>query len=327
MADEGWTGLDRWITSGENSHINEQEVKLTDKGKCSAYGEAVVGSGRAEWDLQIDFESFGGISIGIYRQDLKHRDNINMLPTDQTFTYTPDGYGYANKTGAFTANKERKKYGIRYRHGDKITVRLDLQSRDLTFLINDESQGIAMENLPKGAYRLACCMQFKEQKVSILRFWNSLGKNNTVPNTESTQTRTADADKIGKEHTKDPNDDDYDNDDGTNGSSKKEKLKKQKELYADYKEPEIDPDADWFGNYDDGTGNNKQNDDNNNDEEEEESSSAYQPEESDDEDNAPKPQSEEDKMDIDDDTAQKLYIKKNHIKIHFVIFFLKGDMI
>eukprot|EP01084_Bolivina_argentea_P110594 197427_1 len=296
--EEGWTGLDRWITSGDNSHINEQEVKLTNKGKCSAFGEAVVGAGRAEWDLQIDFESFGGISIGVYRQDLKNRDNINSLECDTTFTYTPNGYGYANKTGAFTANKERKKYGIRYRHGDKITVRLDLMSRDLTFLINDESQGLAMDNLPKGAYRLAACMQFKEQKVSILRFWNSLGKDNSVPQVESTITRTANKDKIGKKHTK-LNEDDDDGDDGDNNND--DEIKKKKKLYADYKEPEIDPDADWFGNYkDDGT----KNDDDDDDDDEEESSEPYQPADSDDDD-APKAQSEEDNVDIDDAESQK----------------------
>lgn len=90
MADIGWTGLDRWITSGDNSAISEQVVRLTNKSKCSAFGEEVVASGRAEWDLTIEMESFGGISIGIFRQDLKHRDNINALPTDEFFTYTPE---------------------------------------------------------------------------------------------------------------------------------------------------------------------------------------------------------------------------------------------
>ena len=86
----GQSGLDRWITSGEKSAISEQIVRLTDKAKNSAFGEAVVASGRAEWDLMIEMESFGGISIGIFRQDLKHRDNINSLPTDEFFTYSPE---------------------------------------------------------------------------------------------------------------------------------------------------------------------------------------------------------------------------------------------
>ena len=247
MAEKGWTGVDRWITSNDNSVVSEQTVRLTSKGKCSAFGEAVIGSGRAEWDLTIEFESFGGISIGIYRQDLRDRDNINALPTEETFTYTPNGYGYANKTGAFTFNKERKKYGIRYRHGDKITVRLDLQSRTLTFLINDESQGLAYEGLPKGAYRLACCMQFKEQKVSISRFYTSIGKDATIPNLESTKTFTDAKDKIGKKH-EDENSQYYE------APKQTEKEKKKQKLYADYKEPQIDPDAEMFGDdYDDGS--------------------------------------------------------------------------
>mmetsp|Transcript_38505 Transcript_38505/g.34062 ORF Transcript_38505/g.34062 Transcript_38505/m.34062 type:complete len:849 (+) Transcript_38505:175-2721(+) len=253
-SDKGWTGVDRWITSNDNSVISEQAVRLTQKGKCSAFGEAVVGSGRAEWDLTIEFESFGGISIGLYRQDLRDRDNINALPTEETFTYTPNGFGYANKTGAFTHNKERKKYGIRYRHGDKITIRLDLQSRTLHFLINDENQGLAYEGLPKGAYRLACCMQFQEQKVSITRFYTSIGKDATIPNLESTKTFTAKSDKKGKAHVEDvhdPNSSSYTAPVKSKVDQKKESAAVQ--TYADYKEPEIDPDADMFGDdYDDG---------------------------------------------------------------------------
>lgn len=251
-SDKGWTGVDRWITSNDNSVIAEQAVRLTSKGKCSAFGEAVVGSGRAEWDLTIEFESFGGISIGIYRQDLRDRDNINSLPTEETFTYTPHGFGYANKTGAFTHNKERKKYGQRYRHGDKITIRLDLQSRTLHFLINDEDQGLAYEGLPKGAYRLACCMQFQEQKVSITRFYSSIGKDATIPNLESTKTFTAKSDKMGKSHVEDV-DDPSSGPAPVKSQAQKDKEAKAAKTYADYKEPEIDPDAPMFGDdYDDG---------------------------------------------------------------------------
>merc|ERR1719474_1256773 len=241
----GWTGIDRWITSGDNSAISEQIVRLTNKAKNSAFGEAVVASGRAEWDLTIEMESFGGISIGIFRQDLKDRDNINALPTDEFFINSPDGYGYANKSGKFATNNERTPYGTRYRHGDKITVRLDLTSRTLHYLVNDEDQGCAVENLPKGAYRLACCMQFKEQRVVIKRHWTSLGKEGTVPKVESTKTLTAEQDKIGKEHEVDPAADPHDPPpDGMNG---KDTQQRERELFTEYKEPMIDPDAPLFG--------------------------------------------------------------------------------
>jgi len=245
----GWTGLDRWTASNDNSAIAEQAVRVTQKGKCSAFGEAVVGAGRAEWDLTIEFESFGGISIGIFRQNVKDRDNLNALPTDETFTYTPDGYGYANKTGAFTTNRERKKYGQRYRHGDKITVRLDLTARTLHFLINDVDQGIAYDGLPKGAYRLAACMQFKEQKVVISRFWTSLGKDATIPKIEATKTVTATADKVGKEHGGVDEEADKEKSEEAEMSAAEvaQKNEKAKELFAEYKAPEIDPDAPTFG--------------------------------------------------------------------------------
>lgn len=242
MADSGWTGIDRWCASGDHTSISEQTVKVTKKDKCSAFGEAVVGSGRAEWDLTIDFESYGGIAIGVYRQELRDRDNINALPTEETFTYTPDGYGYANKTGAFTANKERQKYGIRYRNGDKVTVRLDLQSRTLTFLVNDATQGVAYEGLPKGAYRLACSLQFNQQTVIIQRFWTSLGKDATIPNLESTQTTTDVKDKVGKEHAT------VESPDYVPPVAPVSKKAAAATIEPEYKAPEIDPDAPMFGN-------------------------------------------------------------------------------
>lgn len=114
-------------------------------------------------------------------------------------------------------------------------------SRTLHFLINDEDQGCAVDNLPKGAFRLACCMQFKEQRVVISRFWTSLGRDGTVPKTQSTMTLTADKDKIGKEHEKE--DDDLNGGDTVNVEAPQQ----TKEMYADYKEPVIDPDAPLFG--------------------------------------------------------------------------------
>ena len=124
-----------------------------------------------------------------------------------------------------------------------MTVRLDLMSRTLHFLVNDEDQGCAVDNLPKGAFRLASCMQFKEQRVVISRFWTSLGRDGTVPNTESTQTQTAEEDKVGKEHEKEEDDDEMMNGNGTDLNAQQ----RAKELYADYQEPVIDPDAPLFG--------------------------------------------------------------------------------
>ncbi len=161
---------------------------------------------------------------------------------------TLSGYGYANKTGHFTTGKERAKYGVRYRSRDVITVRLDLTSRTLHFLLNDEDQGCAAANIPKGAYRLSCCMQFKEQRVVITRFWSSLGILGSVPMTESTKTDTVDADKMGKEHeTADWDHDDIDGAAVVAVDAVAAAKERAKELYADYKEPVIDPDAPLFG--------------------------------------------------------------------------------
>ena len=58
---------DLWEIGSRDISINEQQITSSQKGKISAFGHNVVSSGRAEWDLQIDFESFGGITIGIYK--------------------------------------------------------------------------------------------------------------------------------------------------------------------------------------------------------------------------------------------------------------------
>ena len=181
----GWTGLDTWIMSSDNIICTNQEITVKDKLKCCAYGETTVGAGRAEWDLRIDFESFGGICIGLWCHNLKNKNNLQELPLDEHFAYEPNGYGYTNKTGTLTHDGERKRYGLRYKHGDILTMRLDLMSRELSYKINGKDQGIAYDNLPKGAYRLSIKLQFAEQKVSILRFWTSLGKGKTIPDIPS----------------------------------------------------------------------------------------------------------------------------------------------
>ena len=58
---------DLWTIGSDDISINEQQITSTKKGKISAFGQNVISSGRAEWDLQIDFESFGGITIGIFK--------------------------------------------------------------------------------------------------------------------------------------------------------------------------------------------------------------------------------------------------------------------
>lgn len=77
---------DTWAIGSGDISINESSITSQKKGKISAFGENVISSGRAEWDLQIDFESFGGITIGIYKHSkltskngLIHWKNINCI--------------------------------------------------------------------------------------------------------------------------------------------------------------------------------------------------------------------------------------------------------
>jgi len=173
-SNEGFTGIDKWIKASEHMVINGQEITCKDGDKCSAYGENFVASGRAIWDVRIDFESFGGICVGIYRLDLKNKNNLELLPINDNFAKETDGYGYINKNGMKVNGNQSEKYGDRWRHGDILSIQIDLLSQTLEYFINGKSQGNAYSKLPRGAYRLALKLQFKDQKVSILKFWTSV---------------------------------------------------------------------------------------------------------------------------------------------------------
>lgn len=104
--------------------------------------------------------------------------DLKELPVNDNFAKKENGWGYTNKTGAVIHNNERKKYGNRFRAKEKLTMSVDLLAGSLSYAINGVSQGTAYE-IPRGAYRLACCLPFKEQQVTVTRFWTSLPRNNS----------------------------------------------------------------------------------------------------------------------------------------------------
>ncbi|ETO34007.1 hypothetical protein RFI_03087 [Reticulomyxa filosa] len=150
----------------------EQTATAAQKKTCNIYGEAVVAAGRAEWDIKLDFEGYGGVTVGLWRHNL----HLAELPLEnEQFVNFENGYGFTNKTGEFIQNKERKTYSATpWKRGSVLTLHLDLTSRTLSYSIDGKSIGLAKDCLPRGAYRLAAKMQFKEQRVTIERFWTSL---------------------------------------------------------------------------------------------------------------------------------------------------------
>ncbi|ETO34581.1 hypothetical protein RFI_02509 [Reticulomyxa filosa] len=176
MSKEGVTRLDRWACGSSDVTLEGQEATATQKKLSNIYGEAIVAAGRAEWDIKLEFEGYGGIVVGLWRHNLADKNNLEQLPLDnEQFVNFENGYGFSNKTGEFIENKERKNYSqTPWKRGSVLTLHLDMTSQTLTYSVDGKQLGPAKDGLPRGAYRLAAKLQFQEQKLNILRFWTSL---------------------------------------------------------------------------------------------------------------------------------------------------------
>ena len=82
--------------------------------------------------------------------------DLDELPVKDSFVNFETGYGIVNKTGWKTHNSEKQEYNAKFKHGDIVTVELDLLAQALTFYVNGKSRGLAYDQIPRGAYRLAC---------------------------------------------------------------------------------------------------------------------------------------------------------------------------
>ena len=60
-----------------------------------------------------------------------------------------------------------KKYGNKFKAGDKVSILLDTKAKTLSFTLNGEDQGVAVKNLPSGEYRLAAAFFEKSQKIIL----------------------------------------------------------------------------------------------------------------------------------------------------------------
>ena len=65
---------------------------------------------------------------------------------------------------------KRYLYGSSFKAGDKILVRLDMQSKTLSFSLNGQDQGVAFKDLAvHGQYRLAVALNVKQQTIQLTK--------------------------------------------------------------------------------------------------------------------------------------------------------------
>ena len=88
-------------------------------------------SGKFYWEVAIDRENGGVIGIGAGSA----MDGTALTDLSKIYGYSPNGQKYENGTGS--------SYGATYTTGDVIGVKFDAGTRQLEFLKNNSSQGVA----------------------------------------------------------------------------------------------------------------------------------------------------------------------------------------
>ncbi len=83
-------------------------------------------------------------------------------------------YMYANLGSIYDANKAHwTMYGQRFRENDTVSIILDLQKQQITYLVNEEDQGIAYKNIIKNddiKYQLLVVLRNHNDCVEITNF-------------------------------------------------------------------------------------------------------------------------------------------------------------
>eukprot|EP01084_Bolivina_argentea_P059028 107747_1 len=92
------------------------------------------------------------------------------------FTRKTGGYAYYNNTGEKYCGAAHggmsSDYGVSSRNGDVITVHLDLDIHTLAFSKNDKFLGIAFNDIPQKAYRVAVSIIYTNHAFEMISYVN-----------------------------------------------------------------------------------------------------------------------------------------------------------
>ena len=111
--------------------LSNGNLQITTTGASNVSGTIGMPSGKFYWEVTINRENGGVIGIGAGSA----MDGTALTDLSKIYGYSPNGQKYENGTGS--------SYGATYTAGDVIGVKFDATSRQLEFLKNNSSQGVA----------------------------------------------------------------------------------------------------------------------------------------------------------------------------------------
>eukprot|EP00483_Globobulimina_turgida_P009485 UN09504 len=169
-----WIPKDCWHIVADGMQISGQNNEtLTKIGKDdwqnTSYGKIEISSTEKcvyKWCLSIHNASYCLSIIGITADFEETNDEFWRNKTVPNYSFYTDEAVKQCK-GSYT------EYGQKCGGGDKISVELDLETKTISFYVNDKSQGIAYDNIETGdniKYKLAYTTYLKEAAITITDF-------------------------------------------------------------------------------------------------------------------------------------------------------------
>eukprot|EP01084_Bolivina_argentea_P000401 753_1 len=135
---------DYWKYKGDNLSVDQQsQTKLTvkyleHKGYNTAFGSVSVNNGKHIWKLKI-IKKTTKICLGVSSSIETKNTQFHRQKSYANYGYNWDGSKISHKT-------KYEKYGIPIKTGQIITIILDLNKKQLSFMNNNNNLGIAFNN-------------------------------------------------------------------------------------------------------------------------------------------------------------------------------------
>lgn len=124
------------------------------------------------WEIMIHKDQDKACRIAIVSSDMAKQENAfksfdNFYGNGSFFMFRP-GFTKSNKKRGFTH------YGLAWKSGQRVMLKLDLKKYQLSISIDGISQGIAFDNIEHSKdikYRLAISLYRLKDEIQILRFF------------------------------------------------------------------------------------------------------------------------------------------------------------
>ena len=158
---------DHWDKSrlAINTEIDEQIVKLRCIGdkQASTFGCHSIDKGSYEWKIKF-ISDVQWCCIGIIEDT---QEILKTYQNDNDYHYRNGGF-ILSVNGHFYGNTNRAYCAPFSKQGTIITIKLNMDERTLSYMVNDKDLGIAMRDIPKKAYRFALTMYYADCVIELL---------------------------------------------------------------------------------------------------------------------------------------------------------------